>query len=447
MYQVSAITFSDGLIFTLIAFFISLSIIVFIHELGHYLVGRWTGIHAEVFSLGLGPVLVSRYDSRGTRWQLALIPFGGFVKFLGDSNAAGGVHNGAISELTKSERRSTMVGAPLWARSMTVAAGPFFNFFLAILLFAGVAFFQGQVRDPLTVGTLYSIPFSHGLKTGDILLEVNGKDAPSIHDNLAFSTFMNTLNKEKEFSFLVKRGNRVVKTTGPNLSMARVVQVMPRSASSEARLTEGDVILAVNDNPVVLFDDLKFAVENSEGATLNLSVWRRGEQLSLLLTPKRVDEKDEGGGFKTVWRIGLVGGEFFFKPQFVKIDFWSAVTFGVIQTWRVMEGSLQGLYHVVIGSISTCNLSGPIGIAETSADMARQGGQTFIWFIALLSAAVGVMNLFPIPILDGGHLLLFAYEAIVGQPPAAGFLNVVMMAGFAILVSFMAFALINDHFC
>ena len=167
----------------------------------------------------------------------------------------------------------------------------------------------------------------------------------------------------------------------------------------------------------------------------------------MLLTPKKIDEKKEGGGFQTVWRIGLVGGEFFFEPQSANIEFWSAIFFGISQTWRIMKGSIQGLYHVVIGSISTCNLSGPIGIAETSGDMARQGGQSFIWFIALLSAAVGVVNLFPIPVLDGGHLSLFAYEAISGRPPAAGFLNVVMMAGLVILISFMSFALVNDYLC
>ena len=447
MSQEYAITFMDGLTFTLVAFLVSLSVIVFVHEFGHYIVGRWSGIHAEVFSLGLGPVVFSRYDSRGTRWQLALIPFGGYVKFSGDKNATSVLAHDTVNNLTEAEHRRTMHGAPLWARSITVAAGPFFNFFLAVLLFAGIAFFQGQLRDPLTVGKLYSIPFTHGLKIGDVLLEVNEKKVPSIQDSLAFSAFLNKLEKEKEYAFLVERGGQVVETTGPNLNIARIVQVMPRSASSEARLLEGDVILAINNNPVILFSDLKSAVEKSEGKTLKLLVWRNGEELSLLLTPKKIDEKKEGGGFQTVWRIGLVGGEFFFEPQSEKIEFWSAILFGISQTWRIMKGSIQGLYHVVIGSISTCNLSGPIGIAETSGDMARQGGQSFIWFIALLSAAVGVVNLFPIPVLDGGHLLLFAYEAISGRPPAAGFLNVVMMAGLVILISFMSFALVNDYFC
>ena len=112
-----------------------------------------------------------------------------------------------------------------------------------------------------------------------------------------------------------------------------------------------------------------------------------------------------------------------------------------------MRGSLEGLYHVTIGSISTCNLSGPIGIAETSGDMARQGGQSFIWFIALMSAAIGMVNLFPIPVLDGGHLVFFAYEAVVGRPPAPALMNVLMMLGLAIILSFMVFALINDYLC
>jgi regulator of sigma E protease len=436
-----------GVSFTVLAFVVSLSIIVFVHEFGHYIVGRWSGIHAEVFSVGLGPVLVSLTDRRGTRWQLALIPFGGYVKFLGDKDAASSADVSALGTMRSDDLRRTMHGAPLWARAATVAAGPVFNFILAAVIFALIALWQGQARDPLTIGELYPLPFEHGLENGDMLLEINDIAVPSIDDGSAFSTFWQGLGNGDTYSYTVKRGDRIIETVGPNLSLARVSQVVPRSASAQARLSEGDVIIAVNETPVIRFSDLKTAVEGSNGATLDLTVWRSGEIISIPLTPKRVDEPMKDGGFRTVWRIGLVGGEFFFEPQLTTIDLFPALRFGVMQTWQIMRGSVEGLYHVIVGSISTCNLSGPIGIAETSGDMARQGGQSFIWFIALMSAAIGMVNLFPIPILDGGHLVFYAYEAVVGRPPAAEFLNILMMAGLTIVLSFMAFAIINDYLC
>ena len=146
-----------GTVWTVLFFVIALSVIVFVHEYGHYIVGRWSGIHSEVFSIGFGPVLFSRTDRRGTRWQVAAIPFGGYVKFLGDADASS-VRQGDVSGLSADERRHTMAGAPLWARTATVAAGPVFNFILAFLLFVLVAFLTGVVREEPTVGKMWSLP-------------------------------------------------------------------------------------------------------------------------------------------------------------------------------------------------------------------------------------------------------------------------------------------------
>ena len=189
MDLLSLIPAFGGLSFTLLTFVVSLSVIVFVHEFGHYLVGRWSGIKAEVFSLGFGPVLLSRIDRSGTQWQFALIPFGGYVKFLGDKGAASASDYKQIKAMSVEEKRQTMHGAPLWARTATVAAGPLFNFVLSILIFAGIAFWQGQARDPLTVGTLYPLPYEHGLKLNDVLLQIDGQDVPSLSDSEALSKF------------------------------------------------------------------------------------------------------------------------------------------------------------------------------------------------------------------------------------------------------------------
>ncbi|MDG1425681.1 MAG: site-2 protease family protein, partial [Paracoccaceae bacterium] len=152
-------------------------------------------------------------------------------------------------------------------------------------------------------------------------------------------------------------------------------------------------------------------------------------------------------GFTTQWRIGVVGGGFFFDPVVSPLSLKDGLTVGLNGTWAIISGSVSGLYHIVSGDISSCNLSGPIGIAETSGQMARQGGDNFLWFIAVLSAAVGMINLFPVPVLDGGHLVFFGYEALTGRPPNETILNALMMAGLAIILSFMMFALANDLIC
>ena len=170
-----------GLIWTLLAFVVALSTIVAVHEYGHYIVGRWTGIHAEVFSLGFGPVIYSRVDSRGTRWQLAALPFGGYVKFLGDSNAASGKDGEAISGLSEAERRHTMHGATLWARTLTVAAGPAFNFMMAMVIFIGMMMLNGVATQEPVVGAVKPVPFDgQTLLPGDRILQVAGKETPDL---------------------------------------------------------------------------------------------------------------------------------------------------------------------------------------------------------------------------------------------------------------------------
>ena len=444
MDLLSLIPAFGGLSFTLLTFVVSLSVIVFVHEFGHYLVGRWSGIKAEVFSLGFGPVLLSRIDRSGTQWQFALIPFGGYVKFLGDKGAASAVDDKQIKAMSVEEKRQTMHGAPLWARAATVAAGPLFNFVLSILIFAGIAFWQGQARDPLTVGTLYPLPYEHGLKVNDVLLQIDGQDVPSLSDSEALSKFWQSMSDRNFYNYKVFRDQLTLNVEGPNLRLARVEQIIPRSAAAESRIQPGDVIFKINDVQIFKFEELKEYVEKSNGSPLDLSIWREGEIISSRLVPKRVDEPLDKGGFQTVWRIGIVGGQFFFAPKVTTLEARYALIFGAQNTWRIIKGSIDGLYHIVTGSISSCNLSGVIGIAETSGQMARQGVENFIWFIALLSAAVGIVNLFPVPVLDGGHLVFFAYEAIAGRPPASQFLNALMLSGLVLVLSFMLFALATD---
>ncbi|SEK93274.1 RIP metalloprotease RseP [Roseovarius nanhaiticus] len=429
------------------AFVVALSVIVAIHEYGHYIVGRWSGIKAEVFSLGFGPVLFSRVDKHGTRWQLAALPFGGYVKFLGDADAASGKDTDAMAATPPERLRQTMHGAPLWARTATVAAGPIFNFALSILIFAGVMMFQGKMAEPLEIGALKPLP-AQGieLQPGDTVLDVAGADVPGYDDRGAFDAFSNALPDRDVMEYRVERDGIETTALGPHPLPPIVTQLAPQSAAFRAGMQAGDVITAVNGDAISSFTQLKNIVEASNGAPLALDVWREGETLELELTPRRTDEPRADGGFATVWRIGIAGG-WSFEPGTERMGAVDATLAGVQQTYAVAANSLSGLYHMVTGAISSCNMSGPIGIAQASGAMASQGPENFIWFIAVLSTAVGLLNLFPVPVLDGGHLVFYAYEAVAGKPPSDGALRVMMTIGLTLILGLMVFALFNDIWC
>ncbi|MDK3072539.1 RIP metalloprotease RseP [Sedimentitalea sp. JM2-8] len=438
-----------GVIYTLAAFVVALSVIVAVHEYGHYIVGRWSGIHAEVFSLGFGPVLFSRIDKRGTRWQVAMLPFGGYVKFLGDSDAASGKDTEAIARVQDdpAELRRTMHGAPLWARAATVAAGPAFNFVMSILVFAAIFMSRGVATDPLTVGETLVLPGGfHQLQAGDEVVGIAGMPTPGFDDETAWAAFADGVPMAPVLDYAVRRDGRDMVVQGPFLFPPHVSQVAPRSAAMDIELKPGDVITAIDGAPIFAFDQLKEAVESSGGRALLLDVWRDGETLEFALAPRRTDEPQPDGGFVTHWRIGVAGG-MAFVPATEPAGIGAAFGGGVEQTFRIVTSSLSGVWHMVTGAISTCNMSGPIGIAETSGAMASQGAQSFIWFIAVLSTAVGLLNLFPIPALDGGHLLFYAYEAVAGKPPSDMALRVLMAVGISVILSLMMFALFNDIFC
>ncbi len=439
-----------NLLYTIVAFVVALSAIVAVHEYGHYIVGRWSGIHAEVFSIGFGPVLWSRMDKRGTRWQIALLPFGGYVKFLGDANAASGKDEEAMDEIAEQspeEMRRTMHGAPLWARAATVAAGPVFNFVMSILVFGLVFWSQGVSREPLTVGALQPLPGTvQGLLEGDEIVAIAGVPTPDFDDQNTWSDFIDTLPVQPVLDYTVIRDDQTIDVAGPWLFPPLVQQVAPRSAAMDIQLRSGDVITAVDGEPIFAFDQLKEHVESSDGRALLLNVWRDGADLEFALAPRRTDEPQPDGGFVTHWRIGIVGG-MMLEPEKVPAGVWDSLKGGVIQTGRIIEGSLSGMWHMITGAISTCNISGPIGIAETSGAMASQGAQNFVFFIAVLSTAVGLLNLFPIPALDGGHLVFYAYEAVSGRPPSDKALRVLMGIGITLILSLMIFSVSNDLFC
>lgn len=431
--------------FTVGAFVLALSIIVFIHELGHYLIGRFSGIQAEVFSIGFGRPLISHEDAYGTRWQIAMIPLGGYVKFLGDADAASGNRDeDVLADLDPETLRHTMHGAPLWARAATVAAGPVFNFILSILVFTGMSMVQGEAVNPPTVANLNPLPTSEfALQPGDTITRIDGKE---IEDYASFYAATSDIRIAEELPYSVLRNGDIVELSGPYPFPPIIDTVQPSSAAMDIGLEAGDVITAIDGQPITAFSQLQHVVTESEGRPLVLEIWRDGQTLEFTLAPRRVDLPLSDGGFETRWLIGLNGG-LFFEPATKTPSIPDAVTYGAQQTLFIVKSSLSGLYHMATGQISSCNLRGPLGIAETSGAAASQGWLSFIWFIAMLSTAVGLLNLFPIPVLDGGHLMFHVYEAMTGRAPSDTILRVMMAAGLALILALMAFALSNDLFC
>ena len=440
-----------NLLYTLGAFVLALSIIVAVHEYGHYIVGRWSGIKAEVFSLGFGPKLFSKVDKHGTRWQLSLIPLGGYVKFLGDANAASaGGDETALAEMSAQEKRHTMHGAPLWARAATVVAGPVFNFILSAVIFAGVMLAMGTATDTPVVGQIEAVPSGAvDLRVGDQIVSAGGIATP---DWEGVRAAVEGLPNSGVIDMVVARNGAEVAIKGPHLFPARFAGVAPSSAVVDAGLKIGDVVIRAGEETIYSFSQLQEAVKATDGAPIALKVWRPGtaggvaQELDVTLTPKRTDLPNADGGFETRWLIGATGG-FVFEPATRSTTVWEALSGGVRQVGTIISGSVHQLRAMIFGEIDSCNLRGAIGIAESSAVAASSGIENFIWFIAALSTAVGFLNLLPIPVLDGGHLMFHAYEAVVGKPPSDRIYSVMMGIGLVLVLSMMLFGLSNDVFC
>lgn len=352
-----------------VPFLFVLTVVVFFHELGHFLVARWCGVRVLVFSVGFGPELVGFNDRHGTRWKISAIPLGGYVKFFGDENAASVPDAEAVSQMSDAERRESFFYKPVRQRSAIVAAGPIANFLLAIVIFAAVF-------------TLY------------------GKQA----------------------------------------SPARVETVQPNSAALAAGFQPGDLIVSINGRKIETFTDMQRLVSTSAGESLTVEVDRGGARQTLKATPKLTEMKDNFGNVHRIGVLGITGA----RGEPVKVDPLTAVKLGVEETWFVVERTLSYLGGVIVGRESADQLGGPIRIAQVSGQVATAGFVALIHLAAVLSISIGLLNLFPIPLLDGGHLLFYAIEGIRGRPLSDRAQEYGFRIGLAIVLLLMIFATFND---
>ncbi|MEM8788923.1 MAG: RIP metalloprotease RseP [Pseudomonadota bacterium] len=441
MELIADLPFVGGFLSSLIAFVVVLGIVVFVHEYGHYIVGRWCGIKAEVFSLGFGPRLGGWTDKRGTRWQVAALPLGGYVKFLGDADGSSRADPDALSALSEDERAKSFHTAALWKRSLTVAAGPVANFILSILVFAGLTIWTGIATDEPVLGEIRPVPgVETGLQSGDRVIAINGQPVQTFAD---IYTIADEMLPATRLDVTVQRDGAERQVTAPYPLPAMVQAVEPLSAAQAAGLKPGDLVLSANGVVLESFRDLRDAVEGAGDGPLAMVVRRGADEIPLSMTPRETERLLPDGTIETRRMIGVVATTLLF-PETSTPAPWTALWLGVEQTVEVVTLSLTGIKEIILGNLGADNLQGPIGIAQVSGQSATQGVENLITIIAVISTAIGMLNLFPIPVLDGGHLMMFGYEAIAGRPPAEVAMRIAMTIGLAMVLALMVFATYND---
>jgi regulator of sigma E protease len=361
-----------GVLGYVIPFLFVLSLVVFFHELGHFLVARWCGVQILVFSIGFGPEIVGFNDRYGTRWKISAIPLGGFVKFFGDDNVAS-VPGQSQADMDAEQRARSFMFQPVLKRIAIVVAGPFANFVLAVIIFA-------------CVFALY------------------GKQTMS----------------------------------------ARVDTVQAGSAAAAAGFQPGDLVVAIDGHAVDSFSDMQRIVSTSAGETLNVTVEHDGVQRALKATPALKEVKDN---FGNVQRIGILGITRSMAAEDLKVHpvgplqaAWMALQ----ETWSVIDRTLNYIVGVLSGREAASQLGGPIRIAQMSGQVASFGFIPLIQLAAVLSVSIGLLNLFPIPLLDGGHLLFYVIEGVRGRPLSERAQEVGFRIGLAIVLMLMIFATFND---
>lgn len=363
------------LVGTIIPFLFVLTVVVFVHEMGHYLVGRWCGIGASAFSIGFGPELIGFTDKHGTRWKLSAIPLGGYVKFLGDESATSspvGVDN---SNLSAEEQSRAFHTQPVWKRAATVFAGPAFNIILTVVIFSVFfALYGRQIADPLVAG------------------------------------------------------------------------VQPGSPAAEAGFAPGDRFVSVEGQKITTFSDVQRIVSGRSGDELDFTVERGGKMVDLKATPALVERTDPLGNKVKMGAIGVETTQA--VGNFRRIEYGPLESVGqaIVETGHIISRTGEFFQRFAVGREDKCQLGGPVKIANMAGKAASQGFDWLIQLTAMLSIGIGLLNLFPLPPLDGGHLVFYAVEAIKGSPVSVGAQEIFYRVGFLVVMGFMGFVLFNDLF-
>lgn len=361
---------------TLVPFLFVLTVVVFVHEMGHYLVGRLCGIGVTAFSVGFGPEIAGFNDRHGTRWKLCAIPLGGYVKFVGDMNATSSPTGAEAQErLSEAERRVAFHMQPVWKRAATVFAGPLFNFLLTIAVFA-----------------------------------------------VLFAAY------------------------GRWVSEPTVAEVTAGSPAQEAGIMPGDRFVSVDGVKVETFGDVQRLVSGRGGDPITFVMLRDGKEVTIVATPRLMEQQDALGNTIKVAVIGVVNNREVGQPRLITYSPAGAVVAAVEETGHIIQRTGQFLKRFVVGREDKCQLGGPVKIAGMAEQAAKLGFEWLVQLVALLSVGIGILNLLPIPPLDGGHLVFYGIEAVLRRPVSERMMEAMYRVGLVLVLAFMGFVFWNDLF-
>ena len=352
----------------LIPFLIIITILVFVHEMGHYLIAKKFGVKVETFSIGFGRELFGWTDKSGTRWKFCLIPMGGYVKMFGDADPAS-TPSKNIKKLKLQDREYSLHHKPLGQRSAILLGGPLANFIFAIFLMSAMF---------MSIGQPYSSPV--------------------------------------------------------------ITDIVAGGAAEVSGMQVGDRFLSVDGRKIGRFEDLQMIVQSSPNKKLNIAISRDGQERLISVSPKLVSRTDNFGNEVKIGVLGIKGG----KKEFVERGFSEAVFYSCLETYRIIDLTLAYVGEMLLGSRSGEELAGPLGIAKISGDSFKQGFISFLWVTIIISINLGLINLFPIPLLDGGHLLFYAIEAVRGKALSLKTQEIGFKIGLILLFSLMFYATWND---
>mgnify|MGYP001766514405 CR=1 FL=1 len=356
----------------LVPFLFVLGLVVFVHEMGHYLVGRWCGVGVDAFALGFGPKLFGWHDKRGTEWKLCAIPLGGYVKFKGDLNGASVPDNELIDSFSEADRKDAFQFKPVWQRAAIVAAGPIANFVLALVIFSATFMFIGRyVIDPV------------------------------------------------------------------------VDQVSPGSPAAVAGIQSGDRIISIDGEAIDSFEAIRRGISTANNGPVVIEVARQGRVHAVKAEPQVVEQKTSLGIVRSRV-LGISSSSLPEHHRLMKYGFVDSLELSGGQIVGLIKQSVNYLGGLVRGREKADQLSGPIRIAQVSGKVAESGIVSLLSLAALLSISIGFINLMPIPLLDGGHLMFYAFEAAFGRPLNRRAQEMLFRFGLTLVLALMAFSVVND---
>ncbi len=356
-----------------VPFVFVLTIVVFFHELGHFLVARWNKVKVDAFAVGFGPELIGRYDKRGTRWKLCAIPLGGYVKFYGDEDASSKPDRAALDAMNDEEREGAFEHKALWRKAAVVAAGPIANFILASVIYTGLFVYFGEARIAPKVGT-----------------------------------------------------------------------VVEASAASEAGIQVGDLVLTVNGNEISDFQDISDYTLVGADEQLTLGIQRGDEKLSIAATPRMTERTDRFGNKFMTGLLGIGPDTSEENIERVQLGLGAAFVKSLDSIWDIVSRTYHFIRELIVGKQDASQLRGPLGIGQMTSQVATLGILQLISLAGALSVSIGLMNLLPVPVLDGGHLVFYALEGIRGKALSPKTQEYAFRIGLTCILVMMLFATSND---